>query len=152
MLGGATDIHDKVLDVLEYERNPDKLAEIALSTLEKHVRAKLPTPKLIHTTICRDAIPQYPVGYRTFLSKLDRQLALDFGSSSQDSSSSFSSTRISVIGNSFGGIGVNDCIASGYQVVDRLSSPPSRQATSSPTRNDVVNNTSGHHQVLLDLP
>lgn len=130
MLGGTTDVHENVVNVLDYDNNPTKLAEIALRTLEQHVKAKLPPPKLAQASVCREAIPQYPVGYYKILAKLDKQLATDFGES------------LSVIGNSFGGIGVNDCIASGYRVVERLVA-----------RHEQKTPGEGGHQrrVLLDL-
>jgi oxygen-dependent protoporphyrinogen oxidase len=90
MLGGAH--HKEIVHLPE-----EKLIEIVLRSIEKQMGIRK-RPDAIHCSIAHEAIPQYFVGHASRVKAFEESL------------SAWSNERISVIGNSWHGAGINDCI------------------------------------------
>jgi oxygen-dependent protoporphyrinogen oxidase len=90
MMGGTRQPHLCAL-------SDSKKIELALTALSKHLGIIDP-PDVIHSTIAKNAIPQYYVGHEERLRSIQKEL--------------FSlSPHFSYIGNSFFGVSINDCIS-----------------------------------------
>lgn len=74
------------------EKTKDELTELALTTLKDHLGITV-TPDALSIGLAKEAIPQYTVGHHKQLEKLTTDLPL------------------TLIGNSYRGVSVNDCIA-----------------------------------------
>lgn len=77
--------------------NTEALIEIALKDLQNHLGIKR-APDRIECTLAKNAIPQYLVGHRIKVKQIEESFASI-------------SSNITLLGNAFHGISVNDCIA-----------------------------------------
>lgn len=94
MIGGS-----KMTNFSEYTEND--FIEMALEALERHLKIKV-RPDAIQCHIVKNAIPQYLVGHQEKVSSIETAIQN-------------LSPRFKVLGNSFYGIAVNDCIAKSKQ-------------------------------------
>ena len=92
----------------QYTQNdmPDEatLVTQAIETVERHLKVKM-KPNLAVAHQQKDCIPQYGVGH------VDRMKELH---------TALEGKAVSLIGASYDGVGVNDCIWSGLQTADKL--------------------------------
>jgi oxygen-dependent protoporphyrinogen oxidase len=79
----------------------------AKSILARHLNIK-DEPVATHAKLQKDCIPQYKVGHNARLSASHKQILSEFKG------------RMRVVGNSYGGVGVNDCIRAAYDVAQDL--------------------------------
>ncbi|KAI9824856.1 MAG: oxygen-dependent protoporphyrinogen oxidase [Thelocarpon impressellum] len=86
----------------------DEAAAMARRVLARHLSIT-DEPTLAHVGLQRDCIPQYAVGHETRLRAAHEALAAGFGG------------RVRVAGNSYGGVGLNDCVRSGRDAARGLS-------------------------------
>lgn len=89
-------------------KSEEKLADIALRSISKHMGIDA-APDSIHVHIAKEAIPQYHVGHG------ERVNAMQQGAASL-------SPRLTILGSSYYGVAVNDCIAKANQENFHLSS------------------------------
>ncbi|KAG0638328.1 hypothetical protein HOY80DRAFT_968124 [Tuber brumale] len=90
---------------------PDKheAVEMARTVLQRHLRIT-ETPALTNVTLQKDCIPQYTVGHDERMERAHEDLLTRFDG------------RLSVAGNSYLGVGLNDCVRSARDVVKGLLS------------------------------
>ncbi|CUS12361.1 unnamed protein product [Tuber aestivum] len=90
---------------------PDKheAVKMARTVLQRHLRIA-ETPVLTNATLQRDCIPQYTVGHDERMETAHEDLLMGFNG------------RLSVAGNSYMGVGLNDCVRSARDVVKGLLS------------------------------
>ncbi len=98
MIGG-----DQIEDFSDYVEQD--CIEMALRAVSKHLKIK-EKPKGIAVRIAQQAIPQYYVGHTATIQSIEMQIKKHF-------------PRLTLLGNSFYGVGVNDCIIQAKKVVDR---------------------------------
>ncbi|KAI9193035.1 uncharacterized protein BJ171DRAFT_535084 [Polychytrium aggregatum] len=91
--------------------DPEQLLQIAKSQVQKHLRTELPESLLLESkvTLQRDCIPQYHLGHHERLCKLKQGLLRDWNG------------RLSVVGASYLGVSVNDCIFHSRNLAYRLA-------------------------------
>lgn len=87
----------------------EAILELALKTVSNPSTLALSRKKLLasHVSIHKQCIPSYPVGHATHLKQLSSVLA-EHG-------------RITVIGNSYAGVGINDCIRNAKRVALQIA-------------------------------
>ena len=88
----------------------DELLEAALDTLVRH--GIIPSglaPVASRVSIQRDCIPQYAIGHVQRMRRLHTRLRDDFDG------------RLAVVGSSYSGVGVNDCVRSSWNVARRIA-------------------------------
>lgn len=100
MLGGV--LHPQVESYTEAQGR-----DIALSALRQHLGIDA-DPEIVHVKLSKMAIPQYEIGHHQHLKALQRQLR--------------AFPRLTLTGNAFFGVSVNDCIAQAQKLALRLSS------------------------------
>ncbi len=98
MLGGALDN-----EIIRQE--PEKLAEMTISEMSPLMQFKC-RPVFQRVFIWDRAIPQYTLGHRERLEKLEKRLE--------------AAGNIFLAGNAYSGIGLNDCIKRSYNIVSQL--------------------------------
>lgn len=99
MLGGT---HHKRIEKLSSQ----ECATIALDAMHKHLGITK-SPNEIVVKIASKAIPQYEVGYLDLLASLQHNL-------------NTLAPRLKVLGSTFNGVSVNDCIARAYDIAHQL--------------------------------
>lgn len=80
---------------------------IACDAMRKHLSIHA-IPDLYHVHLARGAIPQYQVGHREFVEQIKKQISMI-------------STRIQILGSSYSGVSVNDCIAEAKKIAEESS-------------------------------
>lgn len=92
-----------------WEHYPDESEglELARSVIERHLGIT-EEPAAYNINLSKDCIPQYTVGYQDRLKDYAETLKDDFRG------------RVRVVGNQFGGVGVNDCIKGAWSLVREL--------------------------------
>ncbi|KAI9835291.1 MAG: hypothetical protein M1819_002435 [Sarea resinae] len=88
--------------------SPDEAIEMAQAVVARHLHITEPAA-VTSAALHRNCIPQYTVGHAERMSKAHRELRREFKG------------RLRVVGNSYTGVGVNDCVRASYEVVDRLA-------------------------------
>lgn len=94
-------------------RTKDEWQAIALDSLQRHLRlppaktAALASPARVNVSVDLNAIPQYVVGHAALVDSIRGALQRDFPS-------------LHLVGNSWGGVGVNDCVENAWRTVHRL--------------------------------
>jgi hypothetical protein len=83
-------------------------------------------PTVIQVTICKKAIAQYYVGHQKLVSQLKEQLLEMTGN------------RITLLGNSYHGVSINDCIGNSMEAVRDFSF---RDAIGNATEEDLALNS-----------
>ena len=78
-------------------------ARMAKATLQRHLGI-LEEPQAVHVGLQRDCIPQYTVGHHSRMARAHEMLKGFNG-------------RLRVAGNSYNGVGLNDCVRSAREVV-----------------------------------
>jgi protoporphyrinogen oxidase len=108
MMGGAyaPDVAD---------RSEGQLVEAALKAARNHVGITM-TPTVTVAGVARAAIPQYNVGHRARVAAVEEGVAAGY------------SGRVLLVGNSYHGIGVADCIANALAVGERVAAAVGRLA------------------------
>ncbi len=101
MLGGA-----RHPDIKEWSH--EKLLALALSSIEKQLQIQA-IPAAISINIAYRSIPQYEIGYQSWLTGIQDQL-------------SFLSPSTICIGSAFNGVSVNDCIIGAYRATKKVQS------------------------------
>ena len=96
MMGGAH--HPDVIEMGERE-----LECLALDSIRRHLDIST-CPDTIAIHYAKNAIPQYHVGHEERVLQVEKTLP----------------PNVSLLGNSFKGIAINDCIANAYKAVDAL--------------------------------
>ena len=93
----------------EWDTYPDEDegAQMAKAILGRHLGIFV-EPDAIRVSLQRDCIPQYTVGHHSRLSRGSCQLEENFGG------------RLRVAGNSYTGVGLNDCVRAAREVVKEL--------------------------------
>ena len=93
----------------EWDSYPDEEqgAQMAKSILHRHLGISV-EPDAIRVALQKDCIPQYTVGHHDRLSRGSRQLEETFEG------------RLKVAGNSYTGVGLNDCVRAAREVVKEL--------------------------------
>lgn len=81
---------------------------MATAVLARHLRIS-EKPVLSNVTLQRDCIPQYHVGHDERLKCAHGDLMRGF------------SGRVAVAGNSFGGVGLNDCVRGAREVAKKMA-------------------------------
>lgn len=99
MMGGT--VRQDLMDL-----NDEKLEEIALAGVADQLGIH-ERPDSIVLTKAKEAIPQYLVNYKERLDRINR-LAQEF------------SPSLTLLGNSFHGVAVNDCVAHARQTIEKL--------------------------------
>lgn len=94
MIGGA---HENIESIVEEE-----LEERAIQGVRKHLNIQV-DPDVVLTTVAKQAIPQYHVGHLERLRKIKELLGKKH-------------PWLTIIGNFFEGVSVNECIMKGHQV------------------------------------
>lgn len=84
----------------------DQQLEIALEAIERHMGINA-QPKAMHVSVARESIPQYLVGHQSALQKLRETV-------------NKVSRRIEILGSSYDGVSLNDCIAQAEKCVEAL--------------------------------
>lgn len=85
----------------------DGCASMAKAVLKRHLRIK-EAPAFVMTSLQRDCIPQYTVGHTSRLNKAHQDLLKAFHG------------RLAVAGNSYTGVGVNDCVNAGRNIAVKV--------------------------------
>jgi len=85
----------------------DEGAHMALNILRRHLNIT-DMPVSIHVGLQKDCIPQYMVGHEKRMGDASRDLQREFRG------------RLRVAGNSYTGVGLNDCVRAARDVVKRL--------------------------------
>jgi oxygen-dependent protoporphyrinogen oxidase len=94
-------------------RTKEEWQAIALDSLQRHLRlppaktAALASPARVNVSVDLNAIPQYVVGHAALVDSIRGALQRDFPS-------------LHLVGNSWGGVGVNDCVENAWRTVHRL--------------------------------
>lgn len=83
----------------------DAIKEIALGVVSKHLNIQ-ESPHLCEAYILKNAIPQYPIGFPALIKKINARIAE-------------MSDHITLLGNGFYGVGVNDCIRQSFDISKR---------------------------------
>lgn len=86
----------------------DEGASMAKAILRRHLKIGK-EPDAIRVSLQKDCIPQYTVGHHERLRIGDRELAKNFNH------------RLIVAGNSYTGVGLNDCVRAGREVAQGLA-------------------------------
>jgi oxygen-dependent protoporphyrinogen oxidase len=95
------------------KRTKDEWQAIALDSLQRHLRlppaktAALGAPARVNVSVDVNAIPQYAVGHSALVGHVRDVLQRDFPS-------------LHLVGNSWGGVGVNDCVENAWKTVQRI--------------------------------
>ncbi|TIB93469.1 Protoporphyrinogen oxidase [Wallemia mellicola] len=84
----------------------DHLKNMAIETAVNQLSDNLHTPIASKVSVARSCIPTYPPGYQSTLQELHDSLSTDYDS------------RFAVIGSSFTGISVGDCVRSGWETIE----------------------------------
>lgn len=100
MMGGDTSINDVTPDVTTM--SPSDLTALAVATVQRHL-SFTSSPSFTKCSIHSNAIPQYHVGHGELVREASGELGTAFGSPASQGS-------LSWVGNSHGGVGINDCI------------------------------------------
>lgn len=74
-------------------------ARMAKAVLRRHLKIDV-EPEYVHATLQKECIPQYTVGHESRMKKAHQELMTAFKG------------KLSVAGNSFTGVGLNDCVRS----------------------------------------
>ena len=90
MLGGARQSLDKVSE--------SDMKSWALDALREHMNIRS-EPSVVHTSVAWNCIPQYEIGHKDVLREIEEDVA------------NISSDRIKLLGTTFNGVGIADCIA-----------------------------------------
>lgn len=98
IMGGA---HGKEIEELDEK----ELAKRALEAVSRHLRI-YKEPRVLITKKARRAIPQYQVGYLRRMERIEEILLERF-------------PQLTVTGNYFQGVSVNECIAKGFEIAKR---------------------------------
>lgn len=77
-----------------HEHSPQHFIDLAKKTLAKHLQIDQ-EPDALHVKICKEAIPQYFVGHKERLNRIEAYLP----------------KNLKILGSSYYGVSVNDCIA-----------------------------------------
>lgn len=95
-------------------RTKDEWKSIAIDALHSHLQlppaqaTALASPLRSNVTIDKSAIPQYAVGHASLVDEIKSTLRRDLPS-------------VHLVGNSWGGIGVNDCVEKAWLTVKDLT-------------------------------
>jgi oxygen-dependent protoporphyrinogen oxidase len=95
-------------------RTEEQWKAIALESLQRHLRlpaekaAALDSPSRVNVSVDKNAIPQYAVGHAQLVVDIRDALERDLPS-------------LHLVGNSWGGVGVNDCIENAWRTVQRCT-------------------------------
>jgi oxygen-dependent protoporphyrinogen oxidase len=91
MLGGVNSPNIEKL-------SEDAIKENAFAAVEKHLNIET-KPEIVHLSVAKQAIPQYNVGHHEWLKGIEDRMKVA------------SNSRITLLGSSWYGVAVNDCIA-----------------------------------------
>ncbi len=91
-------------------KTPDQIYDLAFSELRKHLNLNI-EPDVQEVTVLEEAIPQYKVGHPQLIEKIYKSLA----DSNLDG-------KLFLTGNTYDGIGVNDCIFGSRKLVQNILS------------------------------
>ena len=93
----------------DWDEYPDEEqgARMARDILKRHLRIE-EQPKVVRVSLQKDCIPQYTVGHEDRMAKISQGLERAF------------SGKLKVAGNSYTGVGLNDCIRGAWDVVKCL--------------------------------
>lgn len=83
---------------------------MAKNLLKRHLGIS-EEPAAVMVGLHKDCIPQYYVGHDHKMKNTDVALRTEFNS------------KLSVAGSSYNGVGVNDCVRAGMEVVEAITSP-----------------------------
>jgi oxygen-dependent protoporphyrinogen oxidase len=95
-------------------RTEEQWKQIALDSLQRHLRlpaeraAALKSPAQVNVSVDTNAIPQYAVGHAQLVADIREALRRDLPS-------------LHLVGNSWGGVGVNDCVENAWLTVQHGS-------------------------------
>ncbi|TIA89449.1 hypothetical protein E3P99_02074 [Wallemia hederae] len=87
--------------------NEQELRQAAIATVTQQLSQELHTPLIAKVTVQRECIPTYPPGHLSTLQQLHDKLTSEHNG------------RLAVVGGSYTGISVGDCVRSGWDVVQR---------------------------------
>ncbi|PQE29244.1 protoporphyrinogen oxidase protein [Rutstroemia sp. NJR-2017a BBW] len=94
----------------EFDTYPDEEegAAMAKAVLKRHLKIDQ-EPEAVHVTLQKDCIPQYTVGHHSRMEKAHQELKHSFKG------------KLAVAGNSYTGVGVNDCIRAAKDVAREIA-------------------------------
>ncbi|KAM3076996.1 oxygen-dependent protoporphyrinogen oxidase [Clarireedia jacksonii] len=94
----------------EFDSYPDEEegAAMAKAVLKRHLKIDQ-QPDAVHASLQKDCIPQYTVGHNLRMKKAHQELMLAYRG------------KLAVAGNSYAGVGVNDCIRAAKDVAHDIS-------------------------------
>lgn len=101
MIGGDTENASLV------DKPNEELCQLALQTLQKHLNINA-KPSVVQVSKCEQAIPQYYVGHSQKIQAIQHSCEREFDD------------KLVLLGNTFHGVGVNDCIFSSKAAVDKF--------------------------------
>lgn len=85
-------------------KNEDQILDIALKSVHKHLGINT-KPNAIHINTAKNAIPQYNLGHSNLIEEIEKN------------ASELLSSNFKLLGNSFRGVAINDCIAQAYKTL-----------------------------------
>ncbi|KAI9754130.1 MAG: hypothetical protein M4579_004852 [Chaenotheca gracillima] len=90
----------------------EECIDMAKSVLARHLGIH-EQPDAVNATLQKKCIPQYLVGYQKKLDQMETQMSRTY------------SGRVKLMGSSFGGVALNDCVRSARDLVDMIEGPTS---------------------------
>ena len=91
----------------------DKIIDICVETLRKHLGLKLGKPCCAHVGLWSNTIPTYPVGHLDNVQKIRNSIESQLGPRSNHT--------LQLVGSALDGIGVGDCVRSALKAVEKFS-------------------------------
>lgn len=104
MLGGAW--YDEYIGT----KTQNQIYDLALNEIKKHLNLNI-NPDLYELSIMKNAIPQYRVGHQNLLKEIN-QCLIDYNLEH----------KLYLTGNTYDGIGLNDCIFNSRKLVQNVLS------------------------------
>jgi oxygen-dependent protoporphyrinogen oxidase len=105
MIGGDQSLHENIIDVTNISSH--ELENISLKFLKKYIFIEQ-SPTVISTHINKNAIPQYLIGHSNLINNIQKLAQEKFHN------------KLTIIGNSFFGVSLNDCITASKNSVENL--------------------------------
>lgn len=87
----------------------EEAVSMARAVLKRHLNVD-EEPQAVNASLQRDCIPQYTVGHKSRLKDAHYKLMSQFGG------------KLSVVGSSYTGVGLNDCIRAGRDLAKQIAS------------------------------
>lgn len=93
-------------EVFPQSPTESEIETVALDAIQ-HSLGITQSPSLCHIKVCKDCIPQYTIGHSSTVDSIEQYIAMN-------------SLPLTLVGSSFRGVSVNDCIHNAMQAVSNL--------------------------------